>query len=174
MVTDGETGDVNGDHVPEGFASGVAASAALPTGAAAAFAFSTKALELVGFLEETAVWAESQASEHAAAIATEAAVAARAGRLDQVTLLRDIFGPLPFRPVAVDPSWLAWNAGTVRQLAEGIYQERAFDRIPILADALEEAGCDNEEILQHLRGPGPHVRGCWVLDLLSGRGEGTP
>ena len=50
-----------------------------------------------------------------------------------------------------------------------IYQERAFERLPILADALEEAGCDDPDILSHLRGPGPHVRGCWALDLVLGK-----
>jgi hypothetical protein len=83
-------------------------------------------------------------------------------------LLRCVFGN-PFRPVAVNPAWLAWNDATVRHLAESIHRERAFDRLPILADALEEAGCDNADILDHLRGPGPHVRGCWVLDLLLDR-----
>jgi hypothetical protein len=83
-------------------------------------------------------------------------------------LLRDIFGN-PFRPICINPTWLAWNDGTVVKLAEGIYDDRAFDRLPVLADALEEAGCDNAEILNHLRGPGPHVRGCWSLDLLTGR-----
>ena len=52
------------------------------------------------------------------------------------------------------------------RLAEGIYQERAFDHLPILADALEEAGCTDATLLGHLHRPGAHVRGCWVLDLL--------
>jgi hypothetical protein len=84
--------------------------------------------------------------------------------------LRDIFGPLPFRPVALDPAWLSWNGGTIPKLAEAAYQERAFDRLPVLADALEEAGCTNAEILAHCRGPGPHTRGCWVVDLLLRKG----
>jgi hypothetical protein len=88
---------------------------------------------------------------------------------DQVALfrglLRDIFSN-PFRLVTLDPSWLT---STVVALAEGIYDERAFDRLAILADALEEAGCDNADILAHCRGPGPHVRGCWVLDLILGK-----
>jgi hypothetical protein len=79
--------------------------------------------------------------------------------------LRCIFGN-PFRPAALDPSWLT---ETVVALATGIYQERAFDRMPILADALEDAGCDNADILNHCRQPGEHVRGCWVVDLLTGR-----
>lgn len=80
-------------------------------------------------------------------------------------LLHDIFGN-PFHPVAVNPSWLT---STVFALAEGIYQERAFDRMPILADALQDAGCDNEDILTHCRQSGEHVRGCWVVDLLLGK-----
>ncbi len=79
--------------------------------------------------------------------------------------LRCIFGN-PFRPVSVEPSWLT---STVTALAEGIYAERAFDRMPILADALEEAGCDHADILNHCRELGEHVRGCWVVDLLTGR-----
>jgi hypothetical protein len=82
-----------------------------------------------------------------------------------ISFLRDIFGN-PFRPVTVDPAWRTTN---VVGLAQAIYDERAFDRMPILADALEEAGCANGEVLDHCRGPGPHVRGCWVLDLLRGR-----
>jgi hypothetical protein len=84
----------------------------------------------------------------------------------QVRLVHDIFGPLPFRSVSVDPAWLT---STVVALAEGIYQERAFDRLPILADALQDAGCDNVHVLNHCRSDGPHVRGCWVVDLLTGR-----
>jgi hypothetical protein len=83
----------------------------------------------------------------------------------QVALIRDIFGN-PFRPATLDP---AWCSSTTTQLAAGIYDERAFDRLPILADALEEAGCADPDILAHCRGPGPHVRGCWVVDLLLGK-----
>jgi hypothetical protein len=87
-------------------------------------------------------------------------------RAVEASLLRDIFGN-PFRPVTLDPSWLT---ATVLALAEGIYQERAFERMPILADALQDAGCDNEAILNHCRQPAEHVRGCWVVDLLLGKG----
>lgn len=80
-------------------------------------------------------------------------------------LIRDIFGN-PFRPVSVDP---AWRTSTVVGLALAIYTERAFDRMPILADALEDAGCTSQEILAHCRAPGPHVRGCWVVDCLLGK-----
>jgi hypothetical protein len=83
-----------------------------------------------------------------------------------VSLLRDILGPRPFRPVAFDP---AWQTARVVALARATYDDCAFDRLPTLADALEEAGCDNADILAHCRGPGPHVRGCWVVDLLLGK-----
>lgn len=86
----------------------------------------------------------------------------------QTNLLRCIIGS-PFRPVTTDSAWLAWNQGTVQNIAQAIYDERAFDLMPILADALEEAGCDNDDILAHCRQPGEHVRGCWVLDLLLGK-----
>jgi hypothetical protein len=85
------------------------------------------------------------------------------------SLLREIVGN-PFRsPSIIDPFWLAWNDGTVPKIAQGIYNERAFDRLPVLADALLDAGCTDPDLLDHLRGPGPHVRGCHVLDLLLGR-----
>jgi hypothetical protein len=88
-----------------------------------------------------------------------------AERTVQSQLLRHVFGN-PFCPVSIDPAWLSRNDGTIRRLAEAIYQERAFDRMPILSDALEDAGCTDPAILEHLRGPGPHCRGCWVVDLL--------
>jgi hypothetical protein len=83
----------------------------------------------------------------------------------KAAILRDIFGN-PFCPVTVDP---ALRTGTVVSLAEAIDTGRAFDRMPILGDALEDAGCTNAEILNHCRLPGVHVRGCWVVDLILGR-----
>ena len=77
---------------------------------------------------------------------------------EQCRLLRELFGPLPFRPVWIKQPWLAWNDGTVRSIAQAIYDERTFERLPILADALEDAGCDNAEILAHCRSGGEHVR----------------
>jgi hypothetical protein len=82
----------------------------------------------------------------------------------QCGFIRDIFNP--FRPVTIDPTW---STLTVKHLAGAIYDDRAFERLPILADALEEAGCTNADILAHCRGPGPHVRGCWVVDLVLGK-----
>jgi hypothetical protein len=83
----------------------------------------------------------------------------------QLALLRDIFGN-PFRPVAIDHSSLSWNDGTVVKLAEAIYEDQTFDGLPVLADALQEAGCHDTDIIGHCRHPGPHVRGCWVVDHL--------
>ena len=81
-------------------------------------------------------------------------------------LFREVVGN-PFRPVAFDP---AWRTTDVLLLARGIYEERAFDRMPILADALQDAGCDSDDILSHLRDTKQtHVRGCWALDLVLGK-----
>ena len=80
-------------------------------------------------------------------------------------LVRCVFGN-PFRPAQLDPTW---RTSTVIALAEGIYADRAFDRLPILADALEDAGCTDGAILDHCRQPGEHVRGCWVVDLVLGK-----
>lgn len=80
----------------------------------------------------------------------------------QAAMLRCVFGN-PFRPITLNPSWLT---STVLALANCIYQEKAFDRMPFLADALQDAGCDNEDILNHCRRSGEHVRGCWCVDLI--------
>jgi hypothetical protein len=80
-------------------------------------------------------------------------------------IFRDVFGN-PFRPVVLEQNWLTPR---VVALAQRIYDNRAFDPLPILADALEESGCTNADILTHCREPGPHVRGCWVIDLLTGK-----
>ena len=77
-------------------------------------------------------------------------------------VLREIVGN-PFRPVPFDPRWR--TSDTVG-LAQAIYDDRAFERMPILADALMDAGCEDEQIIGHCRGEGPHVRGCWVVDLI--------
>lgn len=105
----------------------------------------------------------------ALAIAGNAAEAVPSEPPVQAALLRDVFGN-PFRPKPILPSvWLAWNDSTIPKLAQTIYDDRAFDRLPILADALEEAGCTNADMLDHCRQPGEHVRGCWVIDLILGK-----
>ena len=83
----------------------------------------------------------------------------------QANLLRDIFGN-PFRSVEFQ---LEWFTADVLALARGIYADRAFDRMPILADALQDAGCDDDDILNHCREAREHARGCWVVDLLLGK-----
>jgi hypothetical protein len=85
----------------------------------------------------------------------------------QAGLLGDLFGPLPFRPVLFDPSW---RTAKVLSLAQGIYEERAFERLHVLADALQEAGCTDADTLGHCRKGGEHVRGCWALDLILSKG----
>jgi hypothetical protein len=86
----------------------------------------------------------------------------------QANIVREVMGN-PFRPIQVPRTWLTWNNGTVWQLAEAIYHGRDWESLPLLADALEEAGCTEPDLLAHLRERGPHVRGCWALDLLLGR-----
>jgi hypothetical protein len=105
---------------------------------------------------ETARWADSEA---------------------QCRLLRDLFGDLPFRSVTLPQSVRAWKDGTVVQLAQAVYEERLLPsghldntRLAVLADALEDAGCNDAGLLGHLRGPGPHVRGCWAADLILDKG----
>jgi hypothetical protein len=90
----------------------------------------------------------------------------------QCEMIRDVFGD-PFRPVTLDRAWLT---PTVASLAQAAYDERSLpsgelepDRLTVLADALEEAGCTDDALLSHLRGPGPHVRGCWAVDLILGK-----
>jgi hypothetical protein len=86
----------------------------------------------------------------------------------QAALVREVFGN-PFRPPSIlDSSWLSWQGGTVLRIAQVVYNDR-LDDLPILGDALQEAGCTDEEILRHCRQPEEHVRGCWVLDLLLGK-----
>ncbi len=82
----------------------------------------------------------------------------------RAALLRCIVGN-PFRPEAGDPAWMT---PSVAALARAIYDERSFGRLAELADALQEAGCDNAALLAHCRGPGEHVRGCWVVDTILG------
>src|SRR5262249_31505167 len=83
----------------------------------------------------------------------------------QATLLREVV-QYSLGPVVLNCTWLT---STVVSLAGGIYDEKAFDRMPILADALQDAGCDNSDILNRCRGDGLHVRGCWVVDLVLGK-----
>ena len=132
-----------------------------------------------------AAYREAEANPQEGDAAARAEAAARDARARAVTaecqaqalLLHDIFGPLPFRPLPpVAPPLLSWNNALVPRLARSAYDERHLpsghldaQRIAVLADALEDAGCQDDELLQHLREPGPHVRGCFVIDLLLNR-----
>jgi hypothetical protein len=98
-------------------------------------------------------------------------------RTSDADVLRDLWGPLPFRPVAIASSLLDWHNGLVVKLAQAAYEHRLMPsghldpaRLAVLADALDDAGCRDAELLGHLRGEGPHVRGCWVVDQVLGRG----
>jgi hypothetical protein len=86
----------------------------------------------------------------------------------QAALLRDIIGD-PFRPSSLNPDWLTWHDGLLVAMAQRIYDSRDFSDMPVLADALEESGCSDQDILGHCRSGGEHVRGCWVLDLVLGK-----
>jgi hypothetical protein len=81
--------------------------------------------------------------------------------------IRDVAGN-PFRPVSIDPHWLDANGGQVRAVARGIAEEGRFADLPVLADALEDAGCSDEQVLSHARQPA-HYRGCWLLDAIVGK-----
>jgi hypothetical protein len=105
----------------------------------------------------------AEVSETARQAATRAAAMAA-----DADLVREVFGN-PFRPVAIDQFWLRWNDATIEKIARVIYEERRFEDLPILADALEDAGCTNADILSHCARPGGHARGCWVVDLLLGK-----
>jgi hypothetical protein len=94
-----------------------------------------------------------------------AQVAKTQEQTSQCHLLREMLGN-PFRPRSINPSC---QTPQVARLAQGIYDNRAFDRLPVLADALEDAGCTDAAILGHCREPREHVRGCWLVDMLTGR-----
>jgi hypothetical protein len=123
-------------------------------------------------------WAAAGASTSSAGAVASAARAdgsagddeTKAERAAQSRLLRDIVYN-PFRsPPAVEAAWLAWNGGAVANLARAIRDERAFDRLPLLADALEDAGCTDADLLGHCRSGQEHALGCWAVELLLAKG----
>ena len=114
--------------------------------------------------EETSRLVADSVADTEAAMGNWNAVRARE-QLGQCVLIRDIFGN-PFRPVTPDPSWIT---STVTTLARQMYDTRDFSAMPIMADALQDAGCGDEQVLSHCRGEGVHVRGCWLVDLLTER-----
>jgi hypothetical protein len=145
---------------------------ALTPGLPAKYSWAYSAAELVLF--DTPFWKPNKAEQWAFGAAWTAAEGAwrhdggdgpAEETTHQLALLRDVFEN-PYRPGWVDPAVLI---PSVVSLAEVIYADRAFDRLPILADALQDAGCDDSDILDHCRGGGPHVRGCWVVDLVLGK-----
>jgi hypothetical protein len=126
--------------------------------------------EVVGSLATAEVWDRIYApGRHWSESQGEEAEVSDAGRQKEAgvlaTILRDVFGN-PFRPVAFDP---AWRTDTALALARQMYDSRECSAMPILADALQDAGCDSDDILNHCREPGTHVRGCWVVDLVLGK-----
>jgi hypothetical protein len=154
-------------EVAERFADGKAGPAELLTAHDFAYAAVDECVNSPLVSEDHALAACGSASEEAMTAAWDAVSYAWDGSVEQTTefhagLLREILGN-PFHPVTFDSSWL-----TPTGLADRIYQERIFDRMPVLADALEDAGCTNQDILAHCRQPGEHCRGCRVVDLLLG------
>jgi hypothetical protein len=117
---------------------------------AAVYAGQVQAYAMCESLDVSDIWREYQARETA----------------DQAALIRDIFGN-PFRPATPD---LAWRTATAVALAQMMYNSREFSAMPILADALQDAGCDSADMLDHCRDPKQvHVRGCWAVDLVLGK-----
>jgi len=134
------------------------------TAAAATFCLSSTAWDAAW---SAAIWTATVQGWKVASSSTwnaAADVARNAEWKEQAAIVRDFFHP--FRRVTTSPAWLT---STVTNLAQAIYTDRAFARMPILADALEDAGCTNADILAHCRQPGEHCRGCWVVDLLLGK-----
>jgi hypothetical protein len=119
----------------------------------------------------TATWDTMREQARLAARGTPWARAYTSAAHGQCEILRDLVGN-PFRRVAVHPEWLTWNNRTAERLARAIGAEGDFAQLPILGDALEEAGCTDQEVLGHCRRKDGHVRGCWLVDRLLGR-EGT-
>jgi hypothetical protein len=165
-------------EVAERFADGAAAARELDEACRGALdtwqhwprmdALAVKAIGAATWVAKPAVGLHEAATVLEYTLASEARLPPDEALLDRADLVRDVFGN-PFRPAAVDPAWLAWNDGTVARLARAVHDEGAFDRLPVLADALEEAGCADPDILAHCRAAGAHVRGCWLLDLLLDR-----
>jgi hypothetical protein len=140
--------------------------------AAAAATLDPTALEAAGNARETCrqqavrdaayelIPGENEATINAAASAAECR--------RQANLLREVFGN-PFRPVQINPDWLSVSSGAAGAMAQVIDADHRFEELPYLADALMDAGCNDVVLLEHLRQPTGHVRGCWALDALLGR-----
>jgi hypothetical protein len=153
--------DEAGGHTHE------AVEGAFHSGEGAAMGVASKAAEAVGFASAHTIPIAGVADCSRAKTAAWQS-AEKAERVAQAALLRDILGN-PFRPVAADA---AWRTSKVISLARTMYEERAFEQISELADALQKAGCADTAILEHCHRPGAHARGCWVVDLLLQTDEG--
>jgi hypothetical protein len=112
-----------------------------------------------------------EARQHAARAARDQARGRdwSAAMKQQVLILCDVLGHRLHPGATIDPAWLRWNDGTVQKMAHAIYEDNTFADVPILADALEEAGCADAAILHHCRAKMRHYRGCWVIDALLGK-----
>jgi hypothetical protein len=152
---------VAGRPVPPEFHGAIAAVAAATRWITRKWGAATAAKE--------AALARQKAAGRGRADAWTAAQVQREERRWLADLLRDLFGN-PFRPASIPESVRAWNGGTVVKLARAIYDGRRFSEMPVLADALEEAGSTDVDVLAHCRGGGEHVLGCWVVDALLDRG----
>jgi hypothetical protein len=134
------------------------------------------AVETAGAIADAARWLAIDSLAWEAIVAGYATHTPAADRLAseqtlvQCGLLRDIFGNAVRPSPRPSPAVLAWNDRTVPRLAQAIYSERRWADMPILADALLDAGCEDEALIQHCRSAGPHVRGCWAVDLILGKG----
>jgi hypothetical protein len=138
---------------------------------AAAYAASPAALVGLRFAREMlpASAAARAAADHAAVAVGDTGSGNAVWALEraaQAELLRCVLGN-PFRPVRIDP---AWRTPAVLELAQAVYDARACERLPELADALQAAGCTDADVLEHCRSPGPHVLGCWAVDLVLAKG----
>lgn len=158
-------------EVAERYADGLATVEELTAASDAAGDAASDAASAAWYAASAASAAASDAAGDAAGDAANAARSAAwdaawaAAREAQCALLRDVYNP-QLRPGEWTPAWVTVDA---RGIAQAIYAGRDFTHLPILADALEDAGCTYHEMLAHLRSPGPHVRGCWALDLVLGK-----
>jgi hypothetical protein len=169
-------------EVAERFADGKATAGELLAAREAAYTAVDACLHYTPAWEDQAIAACGSAAEEAEEAAWEAVLYGWEGEdleqtgSKQARLLRDLFGPLPFREVRIDPAFLACNGGIVRRLAEASYDNRLLPsgeldqaHLSVLADALEEAGSTDAQLLRHLRSDGPHYRGCFAVDAILGR-----
>ncbi len=164
---DGETKPSELVALFDGFTSGQVALLELPGGSQAAQAVGSFGWQWPrGFNPGGGqAWYTAGQVARSAAEALAKTVLWESARGVQIELLRCVFGN-PFRPATLDSNW---RTSTAVAIARGMYDSRDFAATPILADALQDAGCENEDVLTHCRGPGPHVRGCWVVDLVLGK-----